>query len=81
MGPDSVVVQKFLGDCEDFLRVSLPGVPVRVTGGAQRTWDVNIIQEDEAYIVDMWTPMRRNAPRVRTALEYAVRTIMSHHLG
>ncbi len=75
------MAQKFLGDCEDFLKTSLPGVPVRVTGGPQRPWDVNIAQEEEVYVVDMWTTMRRNSERVRSALEYAVRTIMSHHLG
>lgn len=75
------MVQKFLQECEDFLKVSLPDVPVQVTGGPQRSWDVHIVQDGPCYVVDMWTPMRRNPPRVRSALEYAVRTIMSHHLG
>lgn len=76
-----MVVQQFLQECEDFLKVSLPGITVQVTGGPQRSWDVTIVQDGDRYIVDVWTPMRRNPSRVRTALEYAVRTIMSHHLG
>ncbi|MBI4498819.1 MAG: hypothetical protein HY689_13075 [Chloroflexi bacterium] len=76
------MVQKFLSECEDFLRTSLPDVQVCVTGGPYRTWDVNVIQEDDrGYIVDLYTAMRGNGARVRAALEYAVRTIMSHHLG
>ncbi|MCX6024511.1 MAG: hypothetical protein NTZ05_22820 [Chloroflexi bacterium] len=75
------MVQRFLGDCEDFLKTSLPEVRLRVTGGPQRPWAINVPHEGDAYVVDIWTAMRRNPPRVRAALEYAVRTVMSHHLG